>query len=1408
MQLQTTSNLRLFIAALIPFIAAFIQWQLWSYLPPLTWLLFYPAVFFSARIGGLVGGVMATLLATLLGIYIFIPPQWSWEIEDLRHLYSTGLFVVMGLMFSYVFDRLQRSTEKLIRLNTLELEVNQNCLAQSLLAAGAGNWEWNLRTHKMIWGENLWRLYYLEAHSCEPSYEAWINTVQADDRVVIDYAVKEALDNHTELNVEWRLARLIDGKERWLMLRGQPEFNVKGELEMYRGIVIDISERKRVEKKLLAREREFRFLAETMPQIVWITRADGGHIYFNQQWVDYTGLTLEQSYGHGWSIPFHSDDREHAREAWQNAVQKNAPYYLESRLRRADGVYRWWLIRGEPILEEDGRTLKWFGTYTDIHALKLAEAASRVSEARWQFALEGNQQGVWDWDIATGEVFYSTAWKSMFGYTDDDIYNRFDAGVALIHADDIKGFEATLQACLRGEKTFFEHEHRMLKHNGDYQWTLGRGMVISHDHEGQPLRMIGTVQDITERKQKDNTLRLQSTALEVAANAIMITDAQGIIEWVNPAFTSNTGYTSAEAMGKNPRDLVRSGEQEASIYASLWQAINNGQVWRGEFFNRRKNGSLYLEEQIITPMFNEQGKLEHLIAIQQDITERNHQAVELREHRNHLERLVEERTRELIGAREQAEHLTLVKSSFLSNMSHEIRTPMNAVLGFCYLLEQQTLSTDAHNLVSKINSAGRSLLAIINDILDFSKIEAGRLDIECAPFRLLEMLDQLAALMSTAAGHKNLELTITPPLNIDALMGDGLRLQQVLTNLLSNAIKFTEQGEVTLRITVVSEQEDQLTLRFMVKDTGIGISYGQQQDLFSAFSQADTSISRRFGGTGLGLAISLQLVTLMGGTLQLVSTLGEGSEFCFELSLKRDRTAEFPPLPLDDIHLLVVDDNRNAREALLLASQCLGWCANGVDSGVLAILQSLERQKTQRPYDIILLDWKMPVLDGLSTAQILRKAIPEDTHSLGWMPIILMITAYSYDELIAHPDASNVDALLSKPVTPLALFNAVHAVLRQRQQTSEFKPALALPASSRSIPGIHVLVVDDSDVNREVAQRILEAEGAVVSLATNGLEALEWLNEHAGMVDIVLMDIQMPYMDGYATTKKIRQNPRWSNLPVVALTAGAFKNLQDTALESGMNDFISKPFNVQHLIATIQRWTGGSKVFNLSAPLVTKPSGRELERSQEVLTLPANNAQTLDLPGINLEAGLKIWKQVDKYQGFLSRFMDEYHDVKVVAVNAMAQGEQATVVVLVHKLKGAAYALQLDKVARQCIAVETALSNDAYLLEGLTALQQTLDEVAASLVIWLTAVPATALTSKKFDVPYEKRNEVEQLFSQLLQSFSEDNPRTPTLLLSRLEPWVGTDLLTPIKGQVQDFKFREAEVLTQALIDKLNLSSH
>jgi CheY-like chemotaxis protein/nitrogen-specific signal transduction histidine kinase len=561
---------------------------------------------------------------------------------------------------------------------------------------------------------------------------------------------------------------------------------------------------------------------------------------------------------------------------------------------------------------------------------------------------------------------------------------------------------------------------------------------------------------------------------------------------------------------------------------------------------------------------DEWDKPEHLLCISLDVTERK-RADESMKQMHGL----------LVTARDRAEGANKAKSEFLANMSHEIRTPMNAVLGMLQLLGQSELARRQHDYVSNAQSAAKSLLALLNDILDFSKIEAGRMSLDVRTFSLDELVRYVAVILSTSIGGKNIEaiLDVDPRLPPD-IQGDSLRLQQVLINLTGNAAKFTTQGEIVVSLKLLQMDESTVDIAFAVRDTGIGITPEHKRNIFKGFSQAESSTARRYGGTGLGLAISTRLVELMGSTLEVESEAGVGSRFYFSLSFKRAaqresvnaKRANAPMLGVSGNHslrALVVDDNESTREVLQAMIEALGWQCDTVDSGTRALKALQQRDAQDHPYDVVFMDWKMPDMDGWQTTKRIRA-----THDIGTAPIIIMISAHGREALVQNlrDEPKMLDGFLIKPVTASMLFDAVADA--KAGEASGNERTVRRPVSAR-LSGLRLLVVEDNLLNQQVAYELLSGEGAQVAVASNGRQGVEAALSSRPRFDAVLMDIQMPDIDGYAATAEIRRHGAMETLPIIAMTANALAEDKAACLAAGMNDHIGKPIDLDVLVNTI-----------------------------------------------------------------------------------------------------------------------------------------------------------------------------------------------------------------------------------------------
>jgi len=745
--------------------------------------------------------------------------------------------------------------------------------------AQIGGWELDVSSGFLHWTEKMFSIHETTPSEYTPTLESAIAFYSPSSVPIVSTAVKETLEHGKEFSLE---LDLITAKQHFIHVETKGKaIRENGRIVKVVGALRDITKCKQAEKALKESEKDFRLLAESLPQIVWMTRPDGWNTYSNQQWVDYTGLTLEESYGHGWNKPFHPDDQKKAWDAWQNATQNGATYSLEARLRRADGAYQWWLIRGVPVQDENSTILKWFGTCTDIDQIKHSEMELRKSEENFKSALHHSISCIYRVNLQTLRYEYvSPACEQILGFSPDELIAcHVEQILGMIHPDDLTAVQTAFKQ-IEVNRTI-DIEYRQKNKSGDYRWIINR-MVLIRDASGLPIYRDGNFYDITEHKQA----------------------AQNLLE------------------------------------SKVTQAANEA-----------KNQFL---------------------------------------------------------------------SQFLAMMSHEIRTPINAILGFSELIteldpmaEQNQYQQEKTDYANRIKRNGQLLVHLIDEILDLSKIESGKLKLEKIRINLNELISDISTTMQFKATKKGLLFCMNThgPLP-QTCISDPMRIKQILSNIIGNAIKFTSKGEVKV---VITNTPSDSKLHVAVTDSGIGLTQEQACQLFQPFSQADPSISQQYGGTGLGLAISQKLAQSLGGDVVITkSQPGVGSTFEITIPLE-DASYQHPTQPtklmpvarkktrINGIRVLSAEDMPDNQLLLKRNITNAGGTMDMANDGQEAVTKALAGH-----YDIILMDIKMPRLNGYEATTQLRAA--------GYSGPIIALTAHAMLEDVKRCEEVGCNAHLAKPV--------------------------------------------------------------------------------------------------------------------------------------------------------------------------------------------------------------------------------------------------------------------------------------------------------------------------------------------------------------------------------------------------------
>ena len=1132
----------------------------------------------------------------------------------------------------------------------------------ALDAANAYHWQIDMQSREITYSSLQ---FFVSAGYSEQeaplTLDHFFSLVHPDDIALIENAFQQIFADETTLKNDYRLRHKKSGWI-WVHSAGQVvEWDAQGQVSKIAGLTMDITERYSLLEKITQSQERFLYSLETADALYWQIdiqsrsySCEPSHLFIQSGYAEEDiPKTLEE-----YNALIHPDDKIVNKEKEQQCVQGEIAFIkTDYRFRRKDSDWAWFTSVGKPVeWDETGQVVKLAGITMDItERLTLHQ---QIKSSQEQLRIISEHTHDWQsWRALNGRLLWvNKAVERVTGYTVAECMAMEDYPFPIYDERDWDAYKRLTKMAIEriGRQ---ETQLRVRRKDGNQVWVSSAYEPVL-DKNGQIIGLAGASKDITKQIKAEQGLRLLSKVFEDSSDPILITDLSGNIMDLNEATIEAYGYSREELVGKY---IGIFASEETDIKGeALYQRCIKGEILKNIEGSRvRKDGTVLPHLFTYSLLKDDKGKHLGIASIAKDITWIKEAEKELENHRCHLEELVKERTLDLEVARQVAEEATRAKSDFLANMSHEIRTPLNAIIGFAHLALQTELDSRQHDYIHKIQNSSKSLLGVINDILDFSKIEAGKLSMESIEFLLEDVLETVTNLVGIKAQEKGLEVIYNIDPNIPhSLLGDPIRLGQILLNLTSNAVKFTKEGHIVLGCALLEEDADEAQLEFYIQDTGIGLTNAQLDKLFHAFSQADSSTTRKYGGTGLGLFISKSLVEMMNGHIRVESELGRGATFIFTVRLKRigaqTITSRFAASDNLKKKILVVDDNdisRTVLEKMLKAMSFEVLLADCAEAG----LKKLETARKQgEPFDLVLMDWQMPGMDGLQAAEKIITAMEEK------IPSVIMVSAYAREELVQKANRLGLDRCLTKPVSPSLLSDSIMTALGEKMHPRAFLPQKEQLPSMTEIRGAKLLVAEDNEVNQQVAKGILENNGFVVDLAENGILALEAVQKTE--YDAVLMDINMPEMDGYTASREIRQLPGFRDLPIIAMTANAMAGDREKALAAGMNDHVTKPIDVKELLIALRTWV---------KPVKEKSGQRRESLPNKKVDNGALSEDLDTLPGINIQAGLdRLIGDTRLYRRLLKKFAENQADTADKIQQALISKDLDTAQRLAHTIKG------------------------------------------------------------------------------------------------------------------------------------------
>ncbi|MBF0407073.1 MAG: PAS domain S-box protein [Candidatus Riflebacteria bacterium] len=1176
-------------------------------------------------------------------------------------------------------------------------------------------------------------------------------------------AIKHVSGEIPSYRIERRYIRK-DGTLRWADVRTSAVRSRDGAFQAFITIVADITEKKQSEIMYHEAQQKMNEITEKLGAVVFQLRKNQDSTkvftFINEEVQLISGLDRNKILSDS-SLFFNritEDDVSKVEDEMNNSSRKLETWTCDFRIHHTDGSIRWLSGKAVPRRETDGAIL-WNGYFSDNTERRNLDQKFRAifDSSSDSYFLTDSHGRVLDCNVTAVRAYNASSREEII--TLGPLYYSPE-----YQPDGERSFEKfsnKISETLKSGRSNFEWTHRVHGNEMPVEITLIRLDL------GNPPIILSVVHDLTERKKAEAEIVESKNFLRGVINnsfaVICAKDLDGKYLLINPRWTDILNIPEDKIIGKTDFDVFPALQAESYRQNDL-RVIQTKLPLTVEEKAQINNETRYFLAAKF-PILDTEGNPKAVCGISTDITD------------------IKKTEEELKKARLVADDANRAKSQFLANMSHEIRTPMNAIMGMTYLTLQTDLKPRQREYLTKINTAAKSLLGIINDILDFSKIEVGKLSIEHIEFDLERVVENVGGMISMKAQEKELEILFAMAPDVPRmLIGDPLRLEQILVNLSNNAVKFTQKGEVVIEIKPSKIENNKITLQFQIRDTGIGMTEEVIGRLFKPFTQADGSTTRKFGGTGLGLSICKHLVEMMGGEIKAHSTPGHGSNFAFTavFGISLQNPVVMPTPDLRKLRVLIVDDNDSSREYLRNVLESLSFEIVEASNGLEAI-ELLTKTAAASPVELVIMDWKMPGIDGIEASRRIR-----EMQLPGKIPTIIMVTAFGRDDAMQSASDVNIDDFLVKPVTPSTIFDSVMRVFKK--ESPERRPEIDLEKQTSqdlsSLRGKRILLVEDNEINRDVAADILERSGMIVKSASDGSEALTILDQNE--FDIVLMDCQMPVMDGYECTRRIRMISKYASLPIIAMTANVVSGDREKCIEIGMNDHVPKPIDPDFLFAALKKW---SKTQCLTAPDYSKISG--LDSKTALKRLSGNHK-------LFLEMLLKFADRIKTFYETNLTLLNDSQDESAVKQAAMN----------CHSLKGSAGnigAMDIYKLASN--AEESLAKND--IIQAKNVLES-LKPHLESMVKGIIQLKGDLKDNDIQDTtePVIDHDKLQKMFSDFIKRLSEDDSEAISCFES-LKPHLPqstcADHISRIEKTLSRYAFEEAASLAKNMAEILNI---